>query len=134
MAFQIYTTDDGRTPGLEYLPCGAMVPKTGTLLKAAGGMLTPAGGTEKPLYFCMANREEACQPGELIPVFRLGEDMILEAELPQGFAGKLGDQVQLTSGGTGIAAGAGGWAQVTAAGEERVWVRISQTPAAKTTE
>lgn len=134
MAFQIYSTDDGRTPGLEYLPCGAITPKTGMLLKTEGGMLAPAGGTDRPLYFSMAEREAACEPGELIPVFRVSEDMILETELPQGFTGKLGDQAQLTADGTGIAAGAGGWAQVVTAGEGRVRVRIAPAPTAKKAE
>ena len=29
MAFQIHKTDDGRVPGLEYLPCGAIAPQAG---------------------------------------------------------------------------------------------------------
>ena len=44
MAFQIHKTDDGRVPGLEYLPCGAIAPQAGMAMKMASGKLAAAAG------------------------------------------------------------------------------------------
>lgn len=124
MAFAIHSTDDGRVPGLEYLPAGGLTPKAGMLLKMTSGALAAAAGADKPLYFSMAQREEACETGELIPVIRVQEDMILETETPSGFTAKAGDKVQLSTDGTGIVKTTGGAAEVVSTTAEKTRVRI----------
>ncbi len=124
MAFAIHTTDDGRVPGLEYLPAGGLTPKAGMLLKMTSGALTAAGGADKPLYFSMAQREKACEAGELIPVIRVQEDMIFETQTPDGFTAKPGEKVQLSADGTGLVKTAGGTAEVVSTTAEKTRVRI----------
>lgn len=79
MAFYLYSTDDNRVPGVEYLPCGAITPKAGMLLTMSQGQLALCSGTTAPTYLSMCQRETACQAGERIPVLRVGSDMIFEA-------------------------------------------------------
>ena len=80
MAFMIHSTDDGRVPGIEYLPCGAITPKVGMALTQSSGNLAIASGTVKPTYLSMCERETACTAGEVIPVIRVLPDMILQTE------------------------------------------------------
>lgn len=74
--FMIHSTDDGRVPGIEYIPCGAIAPKVGQALYMNGGVLALATGTTKPTYVSMCERETACTAGDLIPVVRVNADMI----------------------------------------------------------
>jgi len=112
MAIMIYQTDDGRVPGLEYLPCGAIMPKVGMALKLTGGKLTAAGGAEFPSYLSMTERVTVCEEGALIPVIRIASDIIFEAETPEGFTAVPGDTVQLAADGTDLAAAVGGPAEI----------------------
>lgn len=124
MAFSIHKTEDGRTAGVEYLPCGAFVPKAGMLLKTDGGKLAPAGGADKPRYMSLTHREAACQAGELIPVMRVLPDVVLESATPVGFAGTVGDTVQLDADGLNLSGTAGGAAEVVYTDTEKTRVRI----------
>ena len=126
MAFSIHTTDDGRVPGLEYLPCGAVVPKAGMAMKLQNGKLAAAKGAELPLYLSMAERKEACENGELIPVIRISSDMVFETATPQGFAAVPGDRVQLSADGLDLAAEQGGAAEVAYADDSAVRIRFVQ--------
>lgn len=105
MAFKIHTTDDGRVPGIEYLPAGAITPKVGTALTVSAGKLAVASGTTAPSYISMCERETACTAGELIPVIRVGKDMILETTLSaDGSAVSIGDKVTLHTDGMKVTA------------------------------
>ena len=44
MAFKIYSTDDNRVPGIEYLPASAITPKVGMALTQTTGQLALATG------------------------------------------------------------------------------------------
>jgi len=79
MAFLVHSTDDGRVPGIEYLPAGAITPEVGMALTQASGKLAVSSGTAKPAYISMCQRETACADGELIPVLRVLPDMIFES-------------------------------------------------------
>ena len=85
MAFQIHKTDDGRVPGLEYLPCGAIAPQAGMAMKMASGKLAAAAGTDLPTYLSVAQRTAPCEAGELIPVLRVQPDTIFEAPAPVSY-------------------------------------------------
>lgn len=112
MAIMIHQTDDGRVPGMEYLPCSAMAPKVGMALKLEGGQLVAAGGTDAPVYLSVTERKTACEAGELIPVIRILPDIVFEAPSPAGLTAKPGDKLQLASNGMGLSTGAGGGAEI----------------------
>lgn len=96
MAFKVHSTDDGRVPGIEYLPCGAITPKVGMALVQSGGNLAIATGTTKPTYISMCERETACTAGDLIPVLRVQPDMIFETVWSAAAtAVKLGNKVTM---------------------------------------
>lgn len=98
MAFKIYHTDDGRVPGIEYLPAGSMTPEVGMALIQTAGKLAVATGTNPPTYISMCQRETACKEGEIIPVMRVLPDMIFETEFSAAAdALKPGDKVTLNA-------------------------------------
>lgn len=130
MAFQIHKTDDGRVPGLEYLPCGAITPQAGMAMKMASGKLAAATGADLPTYLSVAQRKAACEAGELIPVLRVQPDTVFEAPAPTGFTAVPGDRVQLGGDGLTLSTAAGGAAEVVFAGEDIVRVRFVQPAAA----
>lgn len=105
MAFKIHTTDDGRVPGIEYLPAGAITPKVGMALTVSSGKLAVASGTTAPSYISMCERDTACTAGEKIPVIRVGKDMILETTLSaDASAVSIGDKVTLHTDGLQVTA------------------------------
>lgn len=96
MAFKVHSTDDGRVPGIEYLPCGAITPKAGMALVQTSGNLAIATGTSKPAYISMCERETACTAGDVIPVMRVQPDMIFETVWSAAATAiNLGDKVTL---------------------------------------
>lgn len=124
MGFKIHTTDDGRVPGIEYLPCGAITPKIGMALKQTGGNLAAATAAVAPTYISLCERETAVTEGELIPVLRVQPDMIFETEWSEDASTiKLGDKVKINAGDAmSVTATTGGVAEVvnilgTAAGD-----------------
>ena len=130
MAFQIHKTDDGRVPGLEYLPCGAIAPQAGMAMKMASGKMAAAAGTDLPTYLSVAQRTAPCEAGELIPVLRVQPDTIFEAPAPSGFTAVPGDRVQLGGDGLTLSTAAGGAAEVVYAGEDVVRIRFVLAAAA----
>lgn len=114
MGFKLYTTDDGRVPGIEYLPCGAITPKIGMALKQTNGNLAMATAATAPTYISLCERETAVASGDLIPVMRVAPDMIFETEWSEDAAAvKLGDKVKITAGdGMSVTATTGGVAEV----------------------
>lgn len=123
MAFKIHSTDDGRVPGIEYLPCGAIAPKVGMALVQADGNLAVATGESMPTYISMCERETACIAGDLIPVVRVLPDVIYEATFSEAADGVvLGDKLTIHTDGLQVTSSAGGAAEVvsidgTAAGD-----------------
>ena len=96
MAFKIYSTDDNRVPGIEYLPASAITPKVGMALIQLGGNLAPATGTTAPTYISMCEKDSKCTADDIIPVIRVGKDMILETTFAAAATSiKLGDKVTL---------------------------------------
>lgn len=130
MAILIHQTDSGRVPGLEYLPSGAITPKAGMALKLTSGKLAVASGADTPLYLSMAERSEACTAGELIPVIRVAEDIVFEAETPISFTAAVGDKVQLKSDGCGLSSTTGGPAEIVYTDSEITRFRLGKTEAA----
>ena len=116
MGFKLYTTDDGRVPGIEYLPCGAITPKIGMALKQTNGNLAMATAATAPTYISLCERETAVASGDLIPVMRVQPDMIFETEWSEDAAAvKLGDKVKINgSDGMSVTATTGGVAEVVA--------------------
>lgn len=114
MAFQIFSTDDNNVPGIEYLPAGAITPKVGMALTQKDGKLAVATGAAAPTYLSMCQKENACEAGEVIPVIRVGKQMILETTFSvTATAVKLGDKVTLGADGLQVtAATADGVAEV----------------------
>ncbi|MCD8004483.1 MAG: hypothetical protein LUE91_02340 [Oscillospiraceae bacterium] len=126
MAFYLYSTDDNRVPGVEYLPCGAITPKAGMLLTLSGGLLALCGGTTAPSYLSMCQRDEACQEGEIIPMLRVGSDMIFEVPGSVSLAALVpGDLVTVGADGlTLTATTTGGVAEVVHVAEDGARARV----------
>lgn len=96
MAFKVHSTDDGRVPSIEYLPCGAITPKVGMALIQTTGNLAIATGTNKPAYISMVEKDSACTAGDIIPVIRVLPDMIFETTNSAAFTSiNKGDKVTL---------------------------------------
>ena len=119
MAFKIYSTDDNRVPGIEYLPASAITPKvgmaltqtTGQLAQTTGqlaqttGQLALATGATAPTYISMCEKDGECTAGDIIPVIRVGKDMILETTFAAAANSiKLGDKVTLHTDGLQVTA------------------------------
>ncbi len=105
MAFKIYSTDDNRVPGIEYLPASAITPKVGMALTQSGGQLALAGGTTAPTYLSMCEKDSECTAGDIIPVIRVNRDMIFETTFAAAATSiKLGDKVTLHTDGEQVTA------------------------------
>lgn len=106
MAFKIYSTDDNRVPGIEYLPASATItPKVGMALTQATGQLALATGTTAPTYISMCEKDSKCTAGDIIPVIRVGKDMILETTFAADATNiKLGNKVTLHTDGLRVTA------------------------------
>lgn len=103
--FTIYRPDDGRNMPLEYLPCGAIQPKIGLALTQTSGNLAIASGTTRPTYICMTERSKAVEAGEIIPVVRVGADVIWETTASAAFTSvKQGDKVTISTDGLQVTA------------------------------
>lgn len=105
MAFKIYSTDDNRIPGIEYLPASTITPKVGMALTMSNGKLTVASGTTTPLYISVIEKSSACKNGEIIPVIRVGKDIIFETSFsvdPSSL--NIGDKVTIDSSGMTVTA------------------------------
>lgn len=113
MGFTVHTTDDGRNLPIEYLPAGAITPKIGMALLLTGGKLAEAKGAEVPAYISMTERKAACEDGEIIPVVRVGADVVWRATASAALSGvKLGDKLMLSTDGMAVTATKGGAAEV----------------------
>lgn len=105
MAFKIYSTDDNRVPGIEYLPASAITPKVGMALTQTTGQLALATGTTAPTYISMCEKDSECTAGDIIPVIRVDKDMILETTFAAAATSiKLGDKVTLHTDGLQVTA------------------------------
>lgn len=105
MGFKIYQTDDGRTGPLEHLPCGAIIPKMGMALAMTGGKLALASGAVRPQYISMREQKSPCEDGDVIPVVRVGSDIIFETTAAAAMtAVKLGDKVTIHTDGMQVTA------------------------------
>lgn len=105
MAFKIYSTDDNRVPGIEYLPASAITPKVGMALTQTTGQLALATGTTAPTYISMCEKDSECTAGDIIPVIRVNKDMILETTFAAAATSiKLGDKVTLHTDGLQVTA------------------------------
>ena len=80
MAFRLYSTDDGRVPAWEYLPCEALRPRTGLCmnLDSTSGQLEVS---KTPGYICMREEADVVAAGTLIPVVKIQRDQVWESEL-----------------------------------------------------
>ena len=105
MGFKIHSTDDGRTPAIEYLPVSAITPKVGMALAMSGGKLAIAAGTTKPTYISAVEKETACTAGDLIPVIRVQPDMVLGTTASAAMTSvSLGSKVTIATGGLQVTA------------------------------
>ena len=83
-------------PGIEYLPASAITPKVGMALTQTTGQLALATGATAPTYISMCEKDGECTAGDIIPVIRVGKDMILETTFAAAATSiKLGDKVTL---------------------------------------
>lgn len=114
MGFTVHTTDDGRNLPIEYLPAGTVTPKIGMALRLTGGKLAAASGAEVPSYIAMTEREKPCEDGEIIPVVRVGADVVWRTTAAVALTGvSLGNKVTLSADGMAVTATKGGAAEIT---------------------
>lgn len=113
MGFKVYTTDDGRNMPIEYLAAGKITPQLGMALLQKEGKLDTAKGAEKPSYISMTERAEPCEDGEIIPVLRIGADVIWETTASADMTSvKPGAKVTISTDGMEVTATTGGAAEV----------------------
>lgn len=113
MGFTVHTTDDGRNLPIEYLPAGAITPGLGMALKQADGKLGLAKGAEKPVYISMTERDTPCADGEIIPVVRVGADVVWRTTASADMSAvKLGDKVTISADGMEVTATKGGAVEI----------------------
>lgn len=124
--FLFHQIDDGRVPSIEYLPCSAITPKAGALMKVTSGKLALATATDTPLYFCMKEGTEAEAAGHEIPVIRLHPDMILQVPTPSSFSQAIGAKVTIGADSLTITNTTGGACEVVYTDDEITRVRIVQ--------
>lgn len=114
MGFTVHTTDDGRNLPIEYLPAGTITPKIGMALRLASGKLAAVEGAEIPAYIAMTEREKPCEDGEIIPVVRVGADVVWRTTAAVAMTGvALGDRVTIGADGMSVTATTGGAAEIT---------------------
>lgn len=105
MAFLIHTVEGGHIPAWEYHPAGEITPGIGKAMTMSSGALAVAGGTTRPQYICMTERDAAVTSGTMIPVVRVTEDIIFECEAAVSMAAiKAGDKVTLSADGMSVTA------------------------------
>ncbi len=104
--FLIHTTDDGRIPPFEYMPCSAIAPKIGqAMVPNASGQLALATGTTKPAYISVCERKDAVEAGTIIPVIRVGADIIFETTASAAIASvKPGNKLTIHTDGAQVTA------------------------------
>ena len=124
--FLFHQIDDGRVPSIEYLPCSAITPKAGAMMKITSGNLALATSTDTPLYFCMKEGTEAETAGDVIPVIRLHPDMILQVPTPSSFSQTVGTKVTIGADSLSITNTTGGACEVVYTDDEITRVRIVQ--------
>jgi len=97
--FTLFSTDDGRVPPIEYLPCGAITPKLGMALYQTSGNLAIASGANDATYMSMVEKAAACTAGDLIPVVKIQPDQVWEAPKDSTNAMTVGTAYDVASGG-----------------------------------
>lgn len=103
--FTVYSTDDGRNLPIEYLPAGAITPKLGMALIQSGGNLALCTGAKAPTYISMIEKETVLTAGDIIPVVRVGKDVIWKTVSSAAMTGiKLGDKVTVHTDGLQVTA------------------------------
>ena len=119
MVLEIYKTDDGHVPGIEYLPCGTDTMSVGKVLSFSGGALTEASPMDDPKYLSMA---EEAKDG-ILPVVRMSREAVYKAK---GFASEaleIGTRCVLTT--AGLEDAADGPHEVVGILEDGVLVRLA---------
>ena len=105
MSFKIHKVDDGHNLPFEYLPAGAITPKIGMALTVNSGKLAAATATVAPTYICMAEKDTAVEAGTVIPVVRVGKEVIWETEATADMAAvAVGSKVTIDSTGMAVTA------------------------------
>ena len=103
--FTVYSTDDGRNLPVEYLPAGAITPKLGMALIQSSGNLAVCTGANAPAYISMIEKEEACAAGDIIPVVRVGKDVIWKTQSSAAMTSvKIGTKVTIDTTGMKVTA------------------------------
>lgn len=105
MAFKIHKVDDGHNLPFEYLPAAAITPKAGMALTVSGGKVTTASGATAPTYICMVEKDTAVEAGTVIPVVRVGKEVIWETEATADMAAvTVGAKVTIDAAGMAVTA------------------------------
>ena len=104
--FTVYSVDDGRNLPNEYLPAGAITPKLGlALVMSAAGQLAVCAGANAPQYICMVEKAAAVTAGDIIPVVRVGHDVIWKTVSSAAMTNvKLGNKVTVDTTGMKVTA------------------------------
>lgn len=122
--FLFHQIDDGRVPSIEYLPCSAIIPKAGAMMKITSGNLALASATDTPLYFCMKEGAVAEEVGNTIPVIRLHPDMVLQVATPSSFSQIIGAKVTIGADSLSITNTTGGALEIVYTDDEITRVRV----------
>ena len=100
-----YSNEDGRVPPWEYLPCSAITPKRGMLMKLDGGKLAKASGSDVPEFLCIEERSAAVSAGDPVKVVRVEPDTDYETVFSAAATGLgPGDKVTIATDGLRVTA------------------------------
>lgn len=113
MGFKIYSIDAALTRSIEYLPASALVPVSGMAMKLDGGLLKAVSASDKPDYICLREQEKALEAGDVLPVIRVGADIIFETETEANMSEvKIGTKVTVNPDDMTVTATEGGSAEI----------------------
>lgn len=92
--------DDGHVAPFVKLPCAAITPKRGMLMKLDSGKLAKASGTDKPEFLCVEEHAAAVSAGDPVTVVRIEPDTEYETVFSAAATGLgPGDKVTIATDG-----------------------------------
>ena len=97
--------DDGHVAPFIEMPCSAITPKRGMLMKLDGGKLAKASGSDVPEFLCIEERSAAVSAGDPVKVVRVEPDTDYETVFSAAATGLgPGDKVTIATDGLRVTA------------------------------
>lgn len=118
MVLEIYKTDDGHVPGIEYLPYAGNASEVGTVLYVSGGVLQAAAPADAHEYIAMAGKAV----DGILPVVHMNRDTVYTYKPAEGEMPAFGARGMITD--NGFSETDGGAYKVVGILEDGILVRL----------